>query len=394
MSKYGPYFDLIGEIRTISPKTDKSCFFGYYDLKAYDDTDQYHLCNCAEFEDRIPEPDDILELGVVDIETRNFEKIAETKAWNFQQGALLQWHRQKQDTVFYNVFENGEFMTVQHNVKTGDKKYTPVCANVSRNGKWGLRVNFCRIYDFRPGYGYCNYKDPFYDIAQPENDGVFLVDMETGQEKMILSYPQMAEAAGRDALPESCKLVVNHITFNPAGDRFIILLRSFPVEGRKNWGTTLIASDLEGNMNVLMRNSVYSHYDWEDDLNLFGVCTGDGEHQDLFNVNIDTGVWTRLPKDVYLNKDIHCLFSKDRRCFIGDDYSDKDGYRRIHYYDLLTNENKIIIQDYSPMDWVFTDTRTDLHNRWNTKNDKISYDTIHSGKREICEIDLRGTGLI
>ena len=32
MSKYGPYFDLIGEIRTISPKTDKSCFFGYYDL--------------------------------------------------------------------------------------------------------------------------------------------------------------------------------------------------------------------------------------------------------------------------------------------------------------------------------------------------------------------------
>ncbi len=73
---------------------------------------------------------------------------------------MLQWHRSKKDTAFYNVYENGEYMTVSKNIKTGHKHYTPVCANISRDGKWGLSVNFLRNYDFRKGYGYCNEKDP------------------------------------------------------------------------------------------------------------------------------------------------------------------------------------------------------------------------------------------
>ena len=49
-----PVTHIDGTLRIISPKTEKSCFFGYYDLKAYDDTDSFHLCNMAEFEDRVP----------------------------------------------------------------------------------------------------------------------------------------------------------------------------------------------------------------------------------------------------------------------------------------------------------------------------------------------------
>lgn len=186
------------EIRIISPKTEKSCFFGYYDLKAYDDTDRYHLANLCDFEDRLPVAGDIMELGVIDIETRNFEKIGETLSWNFQQGALLQWSRCEKDVVFYNVCENGEYMTVKKNIKTGSKKYFPVCANISRDGKFGLRINFQRIYDFRPGYGYCNTKDPFFDIAQPENDGVFLVDIEKGRQIYSSSqkFPQRGNSLG------------------------------------------------------------------------------------------------------------------------------------------------------------------------------------------------------
>lgn len=49
-------------------------------------------------------------------------------------------------------------------LSTGKKRYAPACANISRDGRRGLRVNFCRIYDFRPGYGYCNTRDPYADI--------------------------------------------------------------------------------------------------------------------------------------------------------------------------------------------------------------------------------------
>ena len=84
MDRPVPYKNNLCPVKIISPKKDKSCFFGYYDLKAYDDTDRYHLCNMANFEDRLQTADDVLELGVIDLDNGNFEKIDETKSWNFQ----------------------------------------------------------------------------------------------------------------------------------------------------------------------------------------------------------------------------------------------------------------------------------------------------------------------
>ncbi len=382
--KKTPYFDNIAEVKTVSPKTDKSCFFGYYDLMAYDESDSFHLCNISEFEDRLNTKNDALTLGVIDLENGNFEKIDDTYAWNFQQGAMLSWHRQKRDTVFYNIFRGGEYITVEKNVKTGKEKYSPVCANISRDGKYGLRINFTRIYDFRAGYGYCNTQDENRDIAQPKNDGVWLVDMKNGKEKFLYSYADLAEAAG---FAKDDKLVVNHITFNLSGDKFIFLLRSFP-KNAWDWGTSLIVSDRNGNFRALMKKSMYSHYDWRDDKTLLGYCRGDGIHYDMFTVDVDIGKWERLPNNAYENRDIHCLYSHDRSFFIGDDYPDKDGYRRIHHYDLKTNESKIILSTYSPQDISTIDIRTDPHNRYNRKGDKISFDAIHNGKREICEMDI------
>ena len=381
-----PYKENLCPVRIISPETEKSCFFGYYDLKSYDDTDRYHLCNMSDFEDRLQGPDDVLELGVIDLETRKFEKIDETKSWNFQQGALLQWSRCEKDVVFYNVFENGEYLTVKNNIKTGSKSYFPACANISRDGRYGLKINFTRIFDFRPGYGYCNTKDPNFDIAQPENDGVFLVDIETGKEKLILTYPDMVKAIGVPGL-EKDKFVVNHITFNPKGDKFMLLLRNFPQEG-KVWGTAVIVSDLEGNMRAYNGLFLYSHYDWKSDNELFGFCEIDGVMV-LFNLNTDTGVWERLENHQLVNDDIHCLFSKDKSYFIGDTYYDPEGYRPIYYYDWEKKEYTTLIKAYSPIHPThITDLRTDLHNRLNTKEDKISYDTVQNGKREIAELDF------
>ena len=381
-----PYKNNLCSVKIISPKTDKSCFFGYYDLKAYDGSDRYHLCNIADFEDRMQGPDDVLQLGVIDLDNGNFEKIDETKSWNFQQGAMLQWSRAEKDVVFYNVYENGEYLTVKKNVKTGAKSYCPACANISRDGQYGLKVNFMRIFDFRPGYRYCNTKDPYFDIAQPENDGVFLVDIEKGTEKLILTYPDMVKAIGVAGL-EGDKFVVNHITFNPVGDKFMLLLRNFPEEG-KRWGTALIVSDLEGNMKSLNGLSMYSHYDWMGDYDLFGFCKHD-DVNDLFNVNINTEEWTRIANHGLTNRDSHCWFTKDNSMFIGDTYPDINGYRQIYLYDFKKEEYTKLIDAYSP--WhpsKITDIRTDLHNRFNTKETKISYDTVQNGKREIAELDF------
>jgi len=379
-----------GSLRVISPKTEKSCFFGYYDLKAYDDTDSFHLCNMADFEDRIPTAKDVLTLGVVDLTNGNFEKIDETVAWNFQQGAMLQWHGNKKDTVFYNIYENGEYMTVEKNIKTGHKHYTPVCANISGDGKWGLKVNFLRIYDFRAGYGYCNEKDPYYNVPQPENDGVFLVNIETGDAKLICSYPEMARLID---LPADTKLVVNHITFNPSGTKFMMLVRNFPSANDKNYATNLIISDLTGNMKLFSRMTMYSHYNWQDDDTLFGCCTYNGV-SDYHWLNIENGLWRKIPDRMSPHCDTHCLFSPDRKFILGDGAPDEQGYRNVYLYDCVKETNTIVLTAYSPQSPATNEFRTDLHNRWNSKGSRFSYDTIQNGRRQICEVDLSETGLI
>ena len=75
--------------------------------------------------------------------------------------------------------------------------------------------------------------------------------------------------------------------------------------------------------------------------------------------------------------------------FIGDTYPDINGYRQIYLYDFKKEEYTKLIDAYSP--WhpsKITDIRTDLHNRFNTKETKISYDTVQNGKREIAELDF------
>lgn len=387
MTEKKPYIENKCSVRIISPKTERRCFFGYYDLKAYDDSDRYHLCNIVEFENRFPTSSDVMELGVIDLDNGSYEKIDETTAWNFQQGAMLQWSRAEKDVIYFNTFKDGEYLTIKKNVRTGEKSYAPVCANISRDGKYGLKINFSRIFDFRPGYGYCNIKDPYFDVAQPENDGVFLVDLEKGIEKLILSYPDMVKLLNMPEVEKS-KFVVNHITFNLSGDKFLLLLRNFPEEGSDAYGTALIVSDINGNARLIGGfEGGFSHYDWKSDNEVLFFARYKGVY-DMYLINVDTIEWTLLYPTIFNGRNLHCLYSPDRRYMIGDTYAGKDGYRPLFFYDCKTKESDILTKSLVPYGNGFDDLRTDLHNRFNTKGDKISFDTIQNGKREIAELDF------
>ena len=61
----------------ISPEND-NCFFGYYDLSAFDCSGDTHLCCRTDFIDRIPTDQDKLELGYV--KNHTFTGFAETIA--------------------------------------------------------------------------------------------------------------------------------------------------------------------------------------------------------------------------------------------------------------------------------------------------------------------------
>ncbi len=362
----------------ITPDDDAHYFFGYYDMRATGKEGK-HLCHRVPFMDRFPTAEDVAEVGY--LKNRVFTPIGTTTAWNFQQGAMLQYHPTEADTVYYNVFEDGGFRTVTQNFATGEKRYTDrATACVSPDGKWGLAVNFGRIFAFRPGYGYAGFADDLADVNAPAEDGAFLTDMQTGISRQIIDYATLSAVAGFE--PDQ-KILINHITFNKASDRFVMLVRNFYKKGER-WSTSMVLGDLNGNIRTVLPNTYVSHYDWKNDHEILAHCSVTPEIKSMYLVNVDTGDWVEYDMPYFHEKgnpDIHCNYSPDQKYIIGDGYP-KDGYRHLLAYRVDTGESRCLLQARTNV--IPTDLRCDLHARFVWGGKAISYDTTQNGKREIA----------
>lgn len=360
-------------------------FFGYYDLQPFNSNDTLHLCHRVKFMDRLPNKDDVCELGVLELETGEFIKYSETTAWNFQQGALLQWFV-PDESIIYNVRTEDGFNTEIKDIRTGETRRLPLAfANLTEDRRYALCLNMSRIFDFRPGYGYSDVPDPYFDIKAPDNDGIFLMDVKTGEYKLIINYKQIIEQFPCEPYT-NCKLVVNHITFNPSGNRFLFLLRNFR-EGNAMWNTQLITSDLDGNMCALSDYISNSHYHWKNDKQILIVTSHTGTTRDNLCLRDDFTGHTFMYDLPELHEDIHCLYSPNRRYIMGDGYQSKEQFRKLWLYDTKENKPTLLLEAFS-FNPANGDVRCDLHARWNRKGNKITFDSNHNGARCVCEVDL------
>jgi hypothetical protein len=67
-------------------------FFGYYDKCPWDSTGRYVLTHRVAFAARQPTADEEVTIGMVDRKDNDrFVPLAQTRAWCWQQGAMLQW---------------------------------------------------------------------------------------------------------------------------------------------------------------------------------------------------------------------------------------------------------------------------------------------------------------
>ena len=363
-------------------------FFGYYDLKTWDSSGRYHLCNKVKFKDRLPRKEDIATLGVIDTKDNTFLTIADTALWNFQQGAMLQW---KPGTIekeaIFNKFIEGEYRGIIKNIDTGKEVILerPI-ANVSPLGNLALSINFDRMFDFRPGYGYHLMKDKFANENAPEEDGIFSVDMITGKSKLIISLHQIYNLLKNKGSDISFgKLIVNHINFNTDGSRFVFLVRNFP-QGGKSWGTAVCTANADGSDLFLLSDYTYaSHYYWKDNEQLL-IHARHKFGDQLYLMKDKTEEVEVVDKEYFL-KDGHCSYSPDRNLILYDSYPDKENYRHLYLYDTIKRKGITLASLYSPPP-SNVDIRCDLHPRWHPSGNMISFDSTHKGHRHIYIMNL------
>src|SRR5882757_4503883 len=79
-------------------------WFGYYDKFQFDPTGRFVLGNQVDFESRSPVAGDKIQVGMVDLEDGDkWIELGETRAWNWQQGCMLQWVPGTESTVMWNA---------------------------------------------------------------------------------------------------------------------------------------------------------------------------------------------------------------------------------------------------------------------------------------------------
>lgn len=381
-------------VRRLSAANEQ-VFFGYYDVPALDGAGRRHLAHRVPFRDRMPVATDEAELGTFALDgTGGFQPFARTRAWNFQQGSMLQWLGDGSGRVFYNEVrpDGRDYRGVLHDLSTGRRAYTDrALANVSRDGRWGIGIDFDRMHDFRPGYGYALRDDPRADVRHPADDGVWICDLRTGASRLVLSLAALYEQVkGASPLWEE-KLLINHITFNPSATRLVLLLRNFPPaaprpKGQPAWRTAVFTVARDGtDLRPLVAPGMASHYHWRDDSTI--VFWSDGpQGAQLYEITDAPAPRFAAIDPAFFKRDGHCSYSADARWMLYDSYPDAKRLQWLWVYDLANRQGRELGQFFSPVVPV-ADIRCDLHPRW-LPGGRVSFDSTHEGFRGLYVVEV------
>lgn len=240
-------------------------WFGYYDKHQFDPTNRYVLSMQVPFEHRSPTADDVVRIGMVDLQDDDrWIDLGESSAWNWQQGCMLQWLPGSDSKVIWNDRDGDQFVARILDVESGESKTVPhPIYSVSPDGRTAVTPDFRRIADVRPGYGYAGLKDPHADDLAPEDSGIFKVDLETGEAKLIISLKQVANLGEIPDTQPGIKHYFNHLLFNPDGSRFIALHRWRYPNGHRL--TRMITATPDGeDIRIVIDNGYASHFIWRD----------------------------------------------------------------------------------------------------------------------------------
>lgn len=408
------------KVREIAKTTGKHHFFGYYDICPWDAKGEKILAHEADFIDRMPTGKEPVGIGYFTKDGK-FKKLTETYAWNFQQGARLQWlppdNNQK---IIFNAPQGGKFVSAILNIETGEKKILsmPIYA-IHPSGEFALTLNFARL-KWVDAYGYAGAEDVYKNELAPGKDGIYKIDLKTGESRLIISVAGVANFKNSQKISSPHHLAM--ILFNPNGDRFAFLHRFKLQDGGIH--TRLFTAKPDGSDLFLLAEGTLSHFDWfsDDEIFIWGrrksVLT-ELRKNNFFRSPVFKPIFSFVRKQKgFLRHQImgdQLLLFKDMTGYVksigvgsiiedghftrrgdwilGDNYADKWHFRDLFLYNLKQNKKIELdrfrsLADGVPDNWDTSAMRTDLHPRFSRDGGQVCIDSVHEGSRQIYVFDV------
>lgn len=379
-----------GDIIRLSPDDSAhEYFFGYYDKSPWDATNRYVICLRANntWSDVSPkEKADILliDTNAPESDSNRVKKIAETSSWNVQQGCMAQWLGPDfSSRILFNDCRDGKYVSVILELSTGEERVVPAAVyTVAPDGKTALTLDFSRLYNLRPGYGYYNVPEKTEGEALPDATAVWKIDLESGDIQPLLSYKDFATFRPRPEMQEAGAVhKVNHLMISPGGKRFMVLYRWF-IGARKY--TRLVTCNTDGgDMYVLSDDDMVSHCCWKNNDEIFAFENKKNGGQGYYLMKDRTQEyvhrWTQISNDG------HPSYSPDGSLIVTDSYPNR---RRIAEVKILKDDFILpVARVFAPFKYD-NDTRCDLHPRWSRDGKLICFDSVYEGHRGLYAVPV------
>jgi len=237
-------FDPMVPVARISPD-GVPAIHRFYDTSPISPSGRYAAMLRFPYEDRSPSPGDDAQVLVVDLTTGDVVYRTPTASWDTQVGAHVQWGV-SDEALFFNRIDTESWRAygVRANIFTGEER--PLAGTVymiSPDGRLSATPSLEKIGIVQLGYG-----GAVPDLARrrnrgaPDDDGLFLVDTETGQSRLLLSFAEIYERL-QPRFPgislDRGGFYGFHTKWNPQGTRLLFIVRWDADGGRRyrtlNW---------------------------------------------------------------------------------------------------------------------------------------------------------------
>lgn len=370
-------------------------WFAYYDKLQFDPTSRYVLSNEVDFEHRSPAPGDEIRMGMIDLKDNDrWTELGRTKAWNWQQGSMLQWVPGSRDEVIWNERDDKEqrFVSVVMNVKTGKRRTLPAPVYaLSPDGKWAVYPDFKRLNDTRPGYGYAGLPDPYAQAETPKETGIWRMNLKSGKTELIIPLADAAAIPNPHEEMSGAKHWFNHLLFNTDGSRFIFLHRwRGPKQRPGSFATRMFTASIEGKeLYVLDPYGKTSHFIWRDPSHVL-AWAWHPSLKDKFYLYRDRSDRVEAVGPDVMTVNGHCTYLPGNKWILNDTYPDRQRNQNVFLFEVSTGRRVDLGSFHAPKEYT-GEWRCDTHPRFSPDGQWVTVDSPHGGNgRQVYLIDIRG----